>query len=190
MTTEQIITTSLPAFNYDLAYKVRDAILAEPRRVYMAAWLYDKGHAVTDYIDEKYVSQRTCGTTGCLAGWCAILSANLRGEWKHNGYARTAKLIGGARCTDAQEVDFEVWLEKGAKLSGLTNAEATDLFQFHAKYRIFNTLKFLEPFQEALQNQVPLTKGYAAVVAGALEATIGWMRATGRRAKRPSSGKR
>lgn len=58
--TKEACKAAIPEKAAQALIKVRDAILAHPRQVDMASFVY-----------KKY----GCGTVGCIAGWCAILHA-------------------------------------------------------------------------------------------------------------------
>lgn len=96
--------------NVKLLLKVKEAVLAEPKRLNMWKWL-------SVYNREENPEGPSCGTVGCISGWACVLAE------KEVGHLKTFK--GAAR---RLEREYRYGSAEGARVIGLTENQAAELF--------------------------------------------------------------
>lgn len=93
--------TRKPKLNVRLLRRVKRHILAEPKRLLMAAYVMRGTPRKKFDGDNGQQSFPQCGTVGCIAGWACLLSGN--GE-EQNAFDPAAALL---NLTDPSKLFFE-----------------------------------------------------------------------------------
>lgn len=129
--------------NVQLLKKVREMILAEPRKLNMDVWLDNFRPPNHAGMPPNHAGMPPCGTIGCIAGWALIIHY---GDFKQCGHY--------LKIGDYQVKTGRVGHE-AARLLGLDDYEADRLFQ-----------------HRVVTDYAPGTLGYAEEVVKRIDALI------------------
>jgi hypothetical protein len=96
--------------NVALLQKVKKHILEEPNRLVMGTW-FERNRPGTEVCDyEGRVETPKCGTVGCIAGWCCLLTDGM--EFKGDAETRAHELLGVSDTHDLFYTDS--WADQDA----------------------------------------------------------------------------
>lgn len=81
--------------NVQLLERVRDHILAKPRRLAMGRWVQQRSITGPTYISDngRPAKYAECGTAACIAGWTCVLTENGLNSYNDIG-SRATDLLG------------------------------------------------------------------------------------------------
>jgi hypothetical protein len=138
--------------NTELLLKVKEEILAEPRKLQMDAWLWP----ADDFSDVKSPEEMPpCGTIGCIAGWTVAIAR--------------AEAEGIAPLELAEQ-------HRALTLDVSIRTAAKDLLGLKRERLFFHDDEASEcwpgEFVERLEKEAPGTPGYARVVADVIDDLI------------------
>lgn len=149
--------------NYRLLRRIRDVVLREYKRVDM----------------DESVIYKSCGTSGCIAGWACILTANNRGQWKNDGFENTADLVYTYwldRCAQiGDQLNWDSVKKEAERALGVESGALNPLFYLtvmHYNPQCNELATKLAGCRARLLQLRPGTKTYAKIVAKAIDITI------------------
>jgi hypothetical protein len=143
--------------NTELLLKVKEEILAEPRKLHMDTWLWDARDylEVGEGVGVPEERMPPCKTVGCIAGW-AVAASDPRPP---SEVAEDARMSFG----------FDDVAKRAQSLLGLKSRK---LFHHDEEAAGFSHDFWPEEFTARLEKEISGTPGYARVVADVIDDLI------------------
>jgi hypothetical protein len=141
--------------NTELLLKVKEEILAEPRKLHMDTWLWD----ARDFLEvdgEGVPEERMppCKTVGCIAGWAVAVSD-----------PRPPSEV-------AEDARFSFGFDAAKRAQSLLGLKSRKLFHHDEEAAAGSGGYWPEEFTARLKKEAPGTPGYARVVADVIDDLI------------------
>ena len=126
------------SLNVKLLNKVKEHILAEPKRLRMEDWIVIKDKISAAQLADNMIDFADCGTVGCIAGWTVMLG--------DPNFIKNSELC----CSNGRVGQIS---EKAEALLIIDDGAENNLFLHHSLYWLFHMshweTKYWRPFYMA-----------------------------------------